>query len=38
MDDLYVAWMLLGWMLAFWAGRDLQVRMMRWWRERQELD
>jgi hypothetical protein len=38
MDDLYVAWMLLGWMLTFWAGWDLQVRVTRWWRERQELD
>jgi hypothetical protein len=30
MDDLQVAWLLLGWMLAFWAGRDLQARVAVW--------
>lgn len=27
MEDLHVAWMLLGWMIAFWAGKDLQARV-----------
>ena len=22
---------LIGWVLAFWAGRDLQSRFMQWW-------
>lgn len=30
MDDLQVAWMMLGWMLAFWAGKDFQTRVARW--------
>jgi hypothetical protein len=28
-DDLHIAWLLIGWMIAFWAGRDLQGRFAR---------
>ena len=33
-DDLQIAWLLLGWVLAFWAGKDLQARFDRWQRAR----
>jgi hypothetical protein len=29
MDDLQIAWLILGWVLAFWAGMDLQARFAR---------
>jgi hypothetical protein len=29
-NDLHIAWLLLGWVLAFWAGKDLQTRFMQW--------
>ena len=29
-DDLQVAWLIVGWMLAFWAGKDLQTRFEQW--------
>jgi len=25
-DDLQIAWLLIGWLAAFWAGKDLQSR------------
>jgi hypothetical protein len=25
-DDLQIAWLMIGWLLAFWAGKDLQAR------------
>jgi hypothetical protein len=34
-DDLQIAWLLLGWVLAFWAGKDLQARFAQWWGGRQ---
>ena len=36
MDELHVAWMLLGWMIAFWAGKDLQGRVAQWREARQQ--
>ena len=36
MGDGQIVWLMIGWMLAFWAGRDLQVRVGRWWRQRCE--
>lgn len=30
MEDLQIAWLMLGWVLAFWAGKDLQSRFMQW--------
>ena len=36
MNELQVAWMLLGWMIAFWAGKDLQARVARWQAARQQ--
>jgi hypothetical protein len=35
-DDLYTAWMLIGFLLAFWAGKDLQGRFDRWWSARRD--
>jgi hypothetical protein len=35
MDDLRIAWLLIGWLLAFWAGKDLQTRFVQWWSARQ---
>jgi len=29
-DDLQIAWLMLGWLVAFWAGKDLQERVVRW--------
>jgi hypothetical protein len=29
-DDLQIAWLMLGWVLAFWAGKDLQSRFVQW--------
>ena len=29
-DDVQVAWLMIGWLLAFWAGKDLQTRVARW--------
>ena len=26
MDDLQIAWLMIGWLVAFWAGKDLQAR------------
>jgi hypothetical protein len=28
-DDLQIAWLMIGWLLAFWAGKDLQARFAR---------
>jgi hypothetical protein len=33
-DDLQIAWLIIGWLLAFWAGMDLQSRFSRWWTQR----
>lgn len=30
MQDAQVAWLMIGWMLALWAGMDLQTRYARW--------
>lgn len=30
MDDLQIAWLMIGWLLAFWAGMDLHTRFARW--------
>jgi hypothetical protein len=38
MVDAEVAWQLLGWMLAFWTGIDMQVRARRWWLARQQSE
>ena len=29
-DDLQIAWLIVGWLLAFWAGKDLQARFTQW--------
>jgi hypothetical protein len=29
-DDLQIAWLVIGWLLAFWAGKDLQARVAQW--------
>jgi hypothetical protein len=29
-DDLQTAWLIIGWLLAFWAGKDLQARVAQW--------
>jgi len=29
-DDLQIAWLMLGWLVAFWAGKDLQARFTQW--------
>ena len=29
-DDLQIAWLMIGWLVAFWAGKDLQTRFVRW--------
>jgi hypothetical protein len=29
-DDLQIAWLIVGWLLAFWAGKDLQTRFTQW--------
>jgi len=26
MDDLQIALLIIGWLVAFWAGKDLQTR------------
>jgi hypothetical protein len=28
-DDLQIAWLMIGWLVAFWAGKDLQARFMQ---------
>jgi hypothetical protein len=33
-DDLQVAWLIVGWLLAFWAGMDLQTRVTKWLAQR----
>jgi hypothetical protein len=30
MDELQVAWLMIGWILAVFAGKDLQARFVRW--------
>jgi hypothetical protein len=30
MEDVQVAWLMMGWMLAIWAGKDLQTRFAQW--------
>ena len=25
-DDLQIAWLMIGWLLAFWTGKDLHAR------------
>ena len=37
MDDLHIAWLLIGWIVAFWAGKDLHTRVTRWLEARQEV-
>jgi len=29
-DDLQIAWLRIGWLVAFWAGKDLQGRFAQW--------
>jgi hypothetical protein len=29
-DDLQIAWLIVGWLLAFWAGKDFQTRFAQW--------
>jgi len=29
-NDLQIAWLIGGWLLAFWAGKDLQARYAQW--------
>jgi hypothetical protein len=29
-DDLQIAWLMIGWLVAFWAGKDLQARFQQW--------
>src|SRR6185369_7553307 len=29
-NDLQIAWLIIGWLLAFWAGKDLQARFEQW--------
>jgi hypothetical protein len=36
-DDLQIAWLMIGWVLAFWAGKDLQTRFVQW-RESRRAD
>jgi hypothetical protein len=36
MDDAQIVWLMLGWMLAIWAGKDLQVRFAQWWVARRQ--
>ena len=31
MDELQMTWLLIGWVLAVFAGKDLQTRFARWW-------
>jgi len=35
-DDLQFAWLIVGWLLAFWAGKDLQSRFAQWRAMRQD--
>jgi hypothetical protein len=37
MDELQMAWLLIGWMLAVFAGKDLQTRFARWRESRREV-
>ena len=37
MDDLQIAWLIVGWLLAFWAGKDLQTRFAQWQKARQRV-
>jgi hypothetical protein len=37
-NDLQIAWLIVGWMLAFWAGKDLQARYAQWRSARQQAD
>jgi hypothetical protein len=34
-DDLQVAWLIIGWLVTFWAGKDLQSRFAQWRTTRQ---
>jgi hypothetical protein len=36
MDELHTAWLMIGWMLALWAGKDLQARFAQWWEARRQ--
>jgi hypothetical protein len=36
MDDLHTAWLLIGWLLAIWAGKDLQGRYTQWQASRRQ--
>jgi len=38
MDELHVAWLMIGWIIAFWAGKDLQTRFARWRDARRQTD
>jgi len=29
-EDLHIAWLIIGWLAAFWAGKDLQARFDQW--------
>jgi hypothetical protein len=35
-DDLQIAWLIVGWLLAFWAGKDLQTRFAQRQRSRRD--
>ena len=37
MDELQTAWLMIGWLLAFWAGKDLQTRFAQWQKARQQV-
>jgi hypothetical protein len=35
-EDLQIAWLMLGWVLAFWAGKDLHTRFAQWRNSRRD--
>ena len=37
-NDLQIAWLIVGWLLAFWAGKDLQERYAQWRSARQPAE
>jgi hypothetical protein len=34
LNDAHIGWLMLGWLLAFWAGFDVQRRVTGWWQAR----
>jgi hypothetical protein len=36
--DVQIVWLMIGWMLAIWAGMDLQARFARWQQSRRQED